>query len=289
MLGNNIKETTTTTSTGAITLAGAVSGFNTFASQFADDEPVHYTIFDGNDYETGVGIFNTAGPTITRPAATILEKSVSGTVTKLPGTGLTLAAGSKEVSLSVPAQSMIPGLQVKAFTDYHATQFKEIKYPTNVGLLNANESRGGNAPIFYPALFLQPVKISKIGMVIQVADAATTDNRVAIYRSLPDGGVGELIIGSGHISGAATGVIFEAVTAFVLPAGIYFFCHKNDGTTLKLAGHQATEWLNPTGARADTNAVRPGVPTAGSTVGAFPQTITPTGAEHFRFAIMGYA
>lgn len=55
--GDRVKETTTTTGTGAITLGGAVSGFRTFASVYADTDEVPYAIVseDESEWEVGIG------------------------------------------------------------------------------------------------------------------------------------------------------------------------------------------------------------------------------------------
>ena len=58
-VSDRVKETTTTTGTGAITLAGAVSGFEAFSSAFASGTEVYYTIAGGTQWEVGIGTFTT--------------------------------------------------------------------------------------------------------------------------------------------------------------------------------------------------------------------------------------
>ena len=58
---------TATTGTGTMTLGSVVQGFLTFANAGASDgDSVEYSINDGANSEKGAGIYNAAGPTISR-------------------------------------------------------------------------------------------------------------------------------------------------------------------------------------------------------------------------------
>lgn len=89
-----IKETTTTTGTGTYNLAGAASGFATFASAITNGHYVVYGCTDGIDYEVGHGVYSSG--TITR--AHIIKSSNSGSA-------VNWGAGSREIFLSA-----VPGL-----------------------------------------------------------------------------------------------------------------------------------------------------------------------------------
>jgi hypothetical protein len=63
MFADRVKETTTTTGTGAITLAGAFSGqFLTFTTRFAVNAPLIYAIVgqSGTEWEVGEGYLSGA-------------------------------------------------------------------------------------------------------------------------------------------------------------------------------------------------------------------------------------
>ncbi len=62
---DRVKETTTTSGTGTVTLAGAVAGFQAF-SVFATGTRVRYCIVDGNAWEVGDGVYTTSGTTLSR-------------------------------------------------------------------------------------------------------------------------------------------------------------------------------------------------------------------------------
>jgi hypothetical protein len=70
-----VKESTSTTGTGTVTLT-EVSGFARFSEAFSEGDTVYYTIQDGNDRETGIGTIG-AGNTLAR--TTVHTTLVSGT------------------------------------------------------------------------------------------------------------------------------------------------------------------------------------------------------------------
>ena len=66
-LVNRAKMTTATTGTGAISLSGAVDGYQTFADAgVANADVVRYVIEDGDAWEIGLGTYSTTGTTLTR-------------------------------------------------------------------------------------------------------------------------------------------------------------------------------------------------------------------------------
>jgi hypothetical protein len=80
---DRVQETTTTTGTGTVTLAGAVTGFQSF-SVIGDGNTTYYAITSGNDWEVGVGTYTSSGTTLSRD--TILESSNAGSAITLSGT-----------------------------------------------------------------------------------------------------------------------------------------------------------------------------------------------------------
>jgi len=80
---DRVQETTTTTGTGTVTLAGAVTGFQSF-SVIGDGNTCYYAITSGNDFEVGLGTYTASGTTLSRD--TVLESSNSGSKITLAGT-----------------------------------------------------------------------------------------------------------------------------------------------------------------------------------------------------------
>ena len=62
---DRVKETSTTTGTGTLTLAGAVDGFQSF-SVVGDGNTTYYAIISGNDFEVGLGTYTSSGTTLSR-------------------------------------------------------------------------------------------------------------------------------------------------------------------------------------------------------------------------------
>lgn len=97
VLKDRVKETTTTTGTGTYTLAGAVTGYQSF-SAIGNANTTLYTVTDGTNWEVGLGTYTSSGTTLSRD--TILESSSSGTA-------VDWGVGVKEVFVTYPAESAV--------------------------------------------------------------------------------------------------------------------------------------------------------------------------------------
>jgi hypothetical protein len=94
VLKDRVKETTTTTSTGTYTLAGAVVGYQSF-SVIGDGNTTYYAVTNGTDWEVGIGTYTSSGTTLSRD--TILESSNSGNA-------VNWSAGVKDIFCTYPAE-----------------------------------------------------------------------------------------------------------------------------------------------------------------------------------------
>ena len=83
VVADRVQETTATTGTGTITLAGAVAGFQSFAV-VGNGNTTYYCITSGTAWEVGIGTYSTTGPTLAR--TTILASSAAGAAITLAGT-----------------------------------------------------------------------------------------------------------------------------------------------------------------------------------------------------------
>ena len=97
VLKDRVRETSTTTGTGTITLAGAVSGFQSF-SNVGDGNTTYYTIAGGTEWEVGLGTYTSATTTLSRD--TVLESSNGGSL-------VNFSAGTKDVFVTYPAEKSI--------------------------------------------------------------------------------------------------------------------------------------------------------------------------------------
>jgi hypothetical protein len=94
VLKDRVKETTTTTGTGSFSLAGAVTGYDSFG-QIGSGNTTYYAVYldGGSEWEVGIGTY-TAPSTLSRD--TILASSNSGSV-------VTFSAGQKTIWCDYPA------------------------------------------------------------------------------------------------------------------------------------------------------------------------------------------
>lgn len=93
VLADFVRETTTTTGTGTLSLAGAVSGFRTFVAGVGNGNTTHYSIIasDGN-WETGTGTVTNGSPA-TLARTSISASSNSGSAINLPSGTHTVICG----------------------------------------------------------------------------------------------------------------------------------------------------------------------------------------------------
>ena len=99
VLADRVQETTTSTGTGSVTLAGAVTGDQSFAV-IGNGNTTFYTIADqgGANWEVGVGTYSTTGPTLAR--TTVLASSNSNTL-------VNFTSGTKTVFVTYPSEKSV--------------------------------------------------------------------------------------------------------------------------------------------------------------------------------------
>jgi hypothetical protein len=101
VLADRVRETTTTAGTGTVTLAGAVTGFQTFAA-IGNGNTTYYTIAGQgtSEWEVGIGTYTASGTTLARN--TVLASSNSGAL-------VNFSAGTKDVFCDYPAGRAVIG------------------------------------------------------------------------------------------------------------------------------------------------------------------------------------
>ena len=101
VLKDRVKETSTTTGTGTLTLGGAAAGFQSF-SVIGDGNTTYYAIVDSatGDWEVGLGTYTSSGTTLAR--SVVLESSNSGSAVNFAG-------NVKDVFVTYPAERAVVG------------------------------------------------------------------------------------------------------------------------------------------------------------------------------------
>jgi hypothetical protein len=98
VVNDRVKETSTTTGTGTFTLAGAVTGFETFSSAIGNTNTTYYAIVNTTNAEFEVGLGTVAAGTLAR--TTIISSSNSDSA-------VDFAAGTKNVFCTLPASKSV--------------------------------------------------------------------------------------------------------------------------------------------------------------------------------------
>jgi hypothetical protein len=96
-LADRVRQTTTSTGTGTITLDGSVVGFQSFAV-IGNGNTTYYTISGGAQWEVGIGTYSSG----TLARTTVISSST--------GSKLDLAAGTKDVFVTLPAENTITSI-----------------------------------------------------------------------------------------------------------------------------------------------------------------------------------
>ena len=97
ILADRVKETSTTTGNGVFTLAGAATGFQSFAIVGNGNTTFYCIAGQGtNEWEVGIGTYATTGTTLAR--TTVLSNSSA-----TQPSALNFSAGTKDVFVTYPA------------------------------------------------------------------------------------------------------------------------------------------------------------------------------------------
>lgn len=170
ILADRVRETSTTTGAGALTLGGAVPGFRTFASAMSAGDTCDYVVSMGGSWEVGFGTLSSS-TVLTR--TTVLASSNGGSA-------VNFAAGLKDVALgisaarlgapwvdtvrynvnaSVPATPAV-GLNVRGQTTGSADGLTAVDAAGNVTHLNP------------PDVFLSQGRVPSTGAAVATVDVA---------------------------------------------------------------------------------------------------------------------
>ena len=161
LLADRVKETTTTTGTGTIALAGAPAGFQSFNTAFSNGSLVYYVIQSNADFEIGIG--TTGAGTLAR--TTVLQSSNADAL-------VPFAAGVKDVFCSYVADRAVTTSDASTLTN------KTIDdYTNNVGAnsthfrVKANGTIGKGAVIKATG-FVPGEQAIEVGFVTSATDTA---------------------------------------------------------------------------------------------------------------------
>ena len=98
VLNDRVKETTSTTGTGTLTLAGAVTGFETFGAGIGNSNTTYYCLTDGTNFEVGLGTLNSNSTTLAR--TNIISSSNSDNA-------VNWSSGTRTIFCTLPASKAV--------------------------------------------------------------------------------------------------------------------------------------------------------------------------------------
>jgi hypothetical protein len=175
VLADRVRETTSTTGTGTLTLTGPFSGFRAF-SAIGDGNTTYYAIADANtgEWEVGVGTYSTSGNTLSRD--TVLDSSNTGSL-------VVFAAGAKDVICTQPAEravyleaagtsTIVPGITISGLTASTALALDASKNAVSI----ANTGTGSNVLNTSPTLVTPALGTPASGIMTNVTGTATELN-----------------------------------------------------------------------------------------------------------------
>lgn len=236
---DRVWETSTTTGTGNLTLAGAVSAYQAFSAVCANNDTFFYAIAhaSANEFEVGLGTYVSATPAIAR--TTILRSSNAGSA-------VNFSAGTKNVQLTSPAVAQSWGRLV---TTPSADQNDYA--PTGIAFAN---TLGVNASA--------SIKLTGLGGGID-------GRRLTLANASTD-----FLLWIEHENTAST-----AANRFKLPNGFPWFLMPGDALELLYDGGASRWLLVNGTPGTTMMGLMQFEDFAGSTTGAFTSTVSGTGAS----------
>jgi hypothetical protein len=100
VVADRVAEITVTTGTGAVTMAGASAGYQTWLAGIGNGNSSYYTIASDTQWEVGIGTYNSGTNTLTRDS--VISSSNAGAL-------VNFSAGTKNVMCTGPASGVSLG------------------------------------------------------------------------------------------------------------------------------------------------------------------------------------
>ncbi len=214
-----IVETSTTTGTGAFTLAGAVTGFRTFASVCSVGDRAYYLIeaVDGSgnrtgEWETGFGTYSSAG-VLTR--TTVHESSNAGAA-------VNFSAGTKRVMISLTAAAVAhKGALVRNAANLVTQDFSTataLSWDTAIRDTHAFHDVGDPTKLTVPAGLAKLIRIkAQVSLSLLSADNWVM---LSIYEGGASGWEGQ---GIRHAESGQTAPTYGVESAVIEPADNQYY------------------------------------------------------------------
>jgi hypothetical protein len=200
VLADRVQETTTTSGTGTVTLAGAVAGYQSFGTAIGNANTTYYTLVDGNNWEVGIGTYTSSGTTLAR--TTVLSSSAGGT------TKITLSGGTTTVFVTYPAEGAVGESITQTLTN------KTISGASNT-ITNVSLTTGVTGTL--------PVANGGTGAATLTANNVLLGNGTSALQTVAPGTTGNVLTSNGTTWASSTPASSTA------PAGASIYTANNFG------------------------------------------------------------
>lgn len=230
MLGNWIRQTTTTTGTGNLTLS-TVSNYAAFSSYFADGQRFSYQIVDdtsGEPIECGIGYLSSGALVREHIEATM----VSGTLDITAPTAASLASGTKRVICAASSGMLIPPAP-GVWNGVAGRLYGDPQMSSSLGSFTATADRA------YALPFIRAVDrpIDAVSFRLNTAAAAGKSAICAVFAWGADGLPGTKLAETSTVAvDGATGVKTVTFSSAFDPPQRFFVGILTDGAPV-LQGH----------------------------------------------------
>lgn len=221
---DRVKETTITTGTGTLTLAGAVAGFQSFAV-IGNGNTCDYFAENGTDWEVGIGTYTAAGTTLAR---TIIRASSNS------DNAVNWVAGTKNVSVGWPAAR---ASSIWFSAQSNTTQAITTAVSTDVTLQTETSDGSG---VFATSAFTVPTGYDGLWHfegAVYFAPNATGIRQLDIYKN--DAAVNVYVSGTPHASFGTT-LHISADLDLVAGDKIEINVYQNSGGNLNIGTDAST-------------------------------------------------
>jgi hypothetical protein len=119
---DRVRESTTSTGSGTLTLGGAAVGYQAFSAVMSDADICLYCVTDGTNWEVGLGTLGGSGTTLAR--TTVLASSNGGSAVNFP-------VGTKDVFLTHAADEIRYLVATGAYSTLASVQQGRLNFPTD--------------------------------------------------------------------------------------------------------------------------------------------------------------
>jgi hypothetical protein len=264
VLKDRVKETSTTTGTGTITLAGAATGFQSFSS-IGDGNTTYYTITDGTDWEVGIGTYTTSGTTLSRD--TILSSSNSDAA-------VNWGAGSKDVFVTYPSDA-IPA--AGSTTSYLARNYTGDGTTTDFTVTDG--ATVSDVFVFLNGVAQVPTSDYTISGTLLTFGTAPVSGEAIQIRESASGASSQLVLATAQTL-SSTGVDFTGIPSWVKRVTVIFSAMSLSGTDQFLVQLGTSSGFVSTGYSSSSSAISTGTSSSSSATDGFVMQANTAAAMH---------